>query len=1206
MAALIRFAVAQVNGGTGASVSLTTTASGNKLLVATAYWAAYNFGSVPYAVASTGGLSFNLDATGPFGQIGASDQGQQVTLWSADAPGGAVTVNVNTPHDCYGQVVLAEFSGIASGSAAIRGAEVASANDSADYTPSVTAGAGTAALSGDAAIAFLGVSASTSTPVGIDVPAAPAYTNVSVNQDGGTYAAYSLDWKNAAAGAQQSASWGTLEGAVSQAWSAVVAVYKGSTATTPPATSVTAPQPAFAATASFAARRSGTPRADAFTASHTFLAVAASSGTLAVAPGRSLFAFGSLAGAGGAPANSSEPANAPGAANAAADTPPASGVVSTIAAGALLSSSVSYFASVGNPRTQYVSAGYVSAGYVVSTPVPPADQPPTNGQDGALPGFVVAGGIPIIAGGAAALRPPPGNAVPPSTPLEPAWNGSVEVFYDDFPGTALDRSKWQVVFGGTGAAGAFEYEPAALQVNNGLTIATSYRDGVWRTGGMVQGYTTSGFAGFQHGQISIYARVDAGRGYGPVFSLLPVDNVYDSEIDILEAPEPAKQVMWTGVYGNPPATNFRERDFAVDATQWHTYTVRWEADRTTFYRDGTELWSEAAITVRRPMTVLLQGLVAAAGNNRYGGAPDDFSTKRIQVAYVRVSQVPATTPPPTAPTPVAVSLGSGADKLTLKVSQDYYKAGAQYTVAVDGVQIGGTQTAVAWKSSGLSDTVDVLGTWGSGDHTLTVNFLNDDWAGVTAGVDDRNLYLDGVAFNNAPVANSTRSLASNGPQSVTFNKPAPPVQANTQTIGTGADSLVLKLTQQPYLGSAQYTVAVDGVQVGGTLTAVALRNSGNQDTITVKGDWAAGTRACLVTMTNDLYQGTPETDRNLYLEAATFNGTPVTDAAGDVANSRTFNFFKPGAGGEQPPPTNGNRVIMGIFIGNNIEDPDPAVPDLNQFEAWLGKKAEAVLVYTGNDYWDSCDPGWQLGGGNYVGSLRDREGLWSIPNFPRINSLNEMRSAARGEQNNRYEDWARKILAHRSGDARDIHVRTCWELGGEWFWWTNDAAADNEAFRGAFRNFAIAFHRVSPRFKIAWDIVPDRGAQEHLYPGDAYVDVISQDVYWHTQYTGSDPDNAFATYKSGHSRGLDWIKNFANQHGKPVAIPEFGVPGSNGNGYNGARFGQLVAEWCAANKALYATYWNSMSAYDGWLSDGNPSGGAAWLKSLYTNGINWT
>ncbi|WP_238841895.1 hypothetical protein, partial [Xylella fastidiosa] len=65
----------------------------------------------------------------------------------------------------------------------------------------------------------------------------------------------------------------------------------------------------------------------------------------------------------------------------------------------------------------------------------------------------------------------------------------------------------------------------------------------------------------------------------------------------------------------------------------------------------------------------------------------------------------------------------------------------------------------------------------------------------------------------------------------------PPTEA---TAGSGPDSLVLKLSQDAYQGSARYQVFVDGAQVGGTYTASAWRSAGQSDALTLKGDWGPG------------------------------------------------------------------------------------------------------------------------------------------------------------------------------------------------------------------------------------------------------------------------------------------------------------------------------------------------------------------------------
>src|ERR687893_489904 len=83
--------------------------------------------------------------------------------------------------------------------------------------------------------------------------------------------------------------------------------------------------------------------------------------------------------------------------------------------------------------------------------------------------------------------------------------------------------------------------------------------------------------------------------------------------------------------------------------------------------------------------------------------------------------------------------------------------------------------------------------------------------------------------------------------------------ATQLTAGAGPDTLVLKISQDHYQGSARYTVSVDGKQVGGTFTASALRSRGEFDT--------------------DAWGGTAATDRNLFVEGAAYNGEAVPGAA---------------------------------------------------------------------------------------------------------------------------------------------------------------------------------------------------------------------------------------------------------------------------------------------------------------------------------------
>lgn len=137
--------------------------------------------------------------------------------------------------------------------------------------------------------------------------------------------------------------------------------------------------------------------------------------------------------------------------------------------------------------------------------------------------------------------------------------------------------------------------------------------------------------------------------------------------------------------------------------------------------------------------------------------------------------------------------------------------------------------------------------------------------------------------------------------------PPPPVAETTPTnttIGSGTDSLVLQIGQDQYLGSATYTIKVDGVQIGGVLTAHALHSNPTKDVTTVKGEWATGTHTVDVQMLEDAWGGDATKDRNLYVEGAMYNGATVSGASLylNTAAPKRFTFVDGTATPPPPPP----------------------------------------------------------------------------------------------------------------------------------------------------------------------------------------------------------------------------------------------------------------------------------------------------------------
>jgi endoglucanase len=271
--------------------------------------------------------------------------------------------------------------------------------------------------------------------------------------------------------------------------------------------------------------------------------------------------------------------------------------------------------------------------------------------------------------------------------------------------------------------------------------------------------------------------------------------------------------------------------------------------------------------------------------------------------------VPTTTDPAPAPSD-PVSLGSGPDVLALDLSEDAYQGDAQFTISVDGQQIGGTQTVTASHANHAEQEFDVRGTFGSGSHVVAINFLNDAYGGTSST--DRNLYLDSATLNGTPVAGAALSLSGQGSQQFTIaatgsstpstpSSPSAPAPSDPVSLGSGPDVLALDLSEDAYQGDAQFTISVDGQQIGGTQTATASHANHAEQEFDVHGTFGSGSHVVAIDFLNDAYGGTSSTDRNLYLDSATLNGTPVAGAALSLSGQGSQQFTIAATGSPMPP-----------------------------------------------------------------------------------------------------------------------------------------------------------------------------------------------------------------------------------------------------------------------------------------------------------------
>lgn len=185
-----------------------------------------------------------------------------------------------------------------------------------------------------------------------------------------------------------------------------------------------------------------------------------------------------------------------------------------------------------------------------------------------------------------------------------------------------------------------------------------------------------------------------------------------------------------------------------------------------------------------------------------------------------------------------------------------------------------------------------------------------------------------------------------------------------------------------------------------------------------------------------------------------------------------------------------------------------------------------------------------------------------------------LREGANGAYDSHFAQLGRVLVARGKADA---YLRIGWEFNGDWYAWS--AAKDPEAFVRYFRRLVGIFRAVpGQRFRIVWN--PSQGQQkiapDRVYPGDDVVDVIGLDFYnssWRKE--DAHPEVRWRNHLT-QPYGLNWLKDFAARHHKPIAFPEWGTgtsPNGQGKG-DDPLFIARMAQWIKSNNVAYHAYWD--------------------------------
>lgn len=259
------------------------------------------------------------------------------------------------------------------------------------------------------------------------------------------------------------------------------------------------------------------------------------------------------------------------------------------------------------------------------------------------------------------------------------------------------------------------------------------------------------------------------------------------------------------------------------------------------------------------------------------------------------------------------------------------------------------------------------------------------------------------------------------------------------------------------------------------------------------------------------------------------------------------------------------------------------VAALQSLETFIARPVDYVLVW-----------GWAQTAGDLMYAFHYLEDMWPSEymlhyDVPMVLQHGTFADVYDGSLDDVYTDVARTIAAR---DPAGV-IRIGHEMNGNWYDWSIDGPAGSAAeFVLCYQHLVDLFRAVSPSFTFVWN--PGAGKWAGIdflpsYPGDAYVDYVSFDMYEDAGYAAMSPEDRWSHFLDNDGRGLDWLADFTSEHGKPAAFDEWASAVDDG---------VLITNmhaWIATHDVAYQMYWASDAAFPGSFAT-NPTNGATFQR----------
>jgi Ca2+-binding RTX toxin-like protein len=241
---------------------------------------------------------------------------------------------------------------------------------------------------------------------------------------------------------------------------------------------------------------------------------------------------------------------------------------------------------------------------------------------------------------------------------------------------------------------------------------------------------------------------------------------------------------------------------------------------------------------------------------------------------------------------------------------------------------------------------------------------------------------------------------------------APLIPTPPQT-GPATDTIVVRVSEDAYKGDAKFQLFVDYRPVGPVTSVTALHAQGQWQDFTFKTGLWAGAKLVSVVFLNDLYDGTRSTDRNLYLQNVTINGSLVAANNQEVKEIATVLIPTPPSGQKPfwlPWSDAATHTIKGTSAGDLLH----GTIGNDRFEGGAGP--DRMIGDAGDDTYLVSSSGdvvvEEPGGG--TDSIRSWLGLTKLPDYVENLYLNGT-AASVGLGN----DFDNRLMGNANGNTLD-------------------------------------------------------------------------------------------------------------------------------------------------------------------------------------------